>query len=77
MANAGSRLIGNLLSGGVRDFVTYFAHNIETGYIVVFSIEALMVMSSLLMLNRIDVRAFRKHADQLGVVERVAIANEA
>jgi MFS transporter, BCD family, chlorophyll transporter len=77
MANAGSRLIGNLLSGGVRDFVTFFAHNIETGYIVVFSIEALMLMVSLFMLNRIDVSAFRKDADQLSVVERVALANEA
>jgi MFS transporter, BCD family, chlorophyll transporter len=77
MANAGSRLIGNLLSGGVRDLVTRFAHNIETGYIVVFSIEALMILVSLIMLSRIDVSAFRKDASRMSLVERSALANEA
>jgi MFS transporter, BCD family, chlorophyll transporter len=77
MANAGSRLIGNLLSGGVRDLVTHFAHNVETGYIVVFSIEALMILVSLIMLSRIDVSAFRKDAARMSMVERTAMANEA
>jgi MFS transporter, BCD family, chlorophyll transporter len=77
MANAGSRLIGNLLSGGVRDIVTQFAHNVETGYLVVFSIEALMLVASLMMLARIDVTAFKKDATHMSVVERTALANEA
>jgi MFS transporter, BCD family, chlorophyll transporter len=77
MANAASRLIGYVVGGALRDAVTQFAQNIETGYIVVFSIEGLMILVSLFMLSRIDVSAFRKNAEKLDLVERAAIANEA
>jgi MFS transporter, BCD family, chlorophyll transporter len=77
IANAASRLIGYVVGGALRDAVTQFAHNIETGYIVVFSIEGLMILVSLFMLSRIDVSAFRANAAKMGVVERTALANEA
>lgn len=77
MANAASRLIGYVVGGALRDAVTRFAQNVETGYIVVFSLEGLMILVSLFMLSRIDVSAFRKNAEKLDLVERAAIANEA
>jgi MFS transporter, BCD family, chlorophyll transporter len=77
MANAASRLVGSVLAGAVRDIATQVSHNMETGYIVVFSIEAIMLLVSLLMLSRIDVSSFRKAASMMGVVERTALANEA
>jgi MFS transporter, BCD family, chlorophyll transporter len=76
MANAGSRLFGSVLGGGVRDLVTWISSNIETGYLVVFGIETFMLLVSLIMLERIDVSKFRKNAEQLSLVERAAIAND-
>jgi BCD family chlorophyll transporter-like MFS transporter len=77
MANAISRLAGFMLSGTVRDAITELAQNPVTGYVVVFSILALLLLISLLMLGRIDVSAFQKRAEQMGIVERAALANEA
>jgi MFS transporter, BCD family, chlorophyll transporter len=77
IANAASRLIGYVVGGALRDAVTQFAQNIETGYIVVFSLEGLMILISLFMLSRINVSAFRENAAKMGVVERAAVANEA
>jgi MFS transporter, BCD family, chlorophyll transporter len=77
MANAASRLTGYVVGGALRDAVTRFAQNVETGYIVVFSIEGLMILASLFMLSRIDVSAFRRNAEKLDLVERAALANEA
>jgi MFS transporter, BCD family, chlorophyll transporter len=77
MANAASRLIGSVLAGAVRDLVTQVSHNMETGYLIVFSIEAAMLLISLIMLSQINVSAFKKDAEKIGVVERAALANEA
>jgi len=77
MANAISRLVGFTLSGAVRDVITHLTQNPVTGYVVVFSILALLLLISLLMLNRINVSAFQKRAEQMGIVERAALANEA
>mgnify|MGYP001813190931 FL=1 len=77
MANALSRLFGNVISGVVRDLVTLFAQNPVLGYVVVFVIEALLIGISLAMLGGIDVRAFREQVDeQPTLIERAAIANE-
>jgi hypothetical protein len=45
--------------------------------VVVFSIEAAMLLASLFILGRIDVAVFRKGANALGPIERAAVANEA
>jgi MFS transporter, BCD family, chlorophyll transporter len=77
MANAISRLLGFTLSGAVRDVITHLTQDNVTGYVVVFSILALMLLISLLMLRQINVSAFHKRAQQMGVVERAALVNEA
>jgi BCD family chlorophyll transporter-like MFS transporter len=76
MSNALSRLIGTVLSGVVRDLVTQVFQAPIMGYVVVFIIEAVMIAVSLVLLRKIDVRAFRQQADQPSVVERAAIAGD-
>jgi len=78
MADALSRLIGNMLSGVVRDGVTLASGNAVLGYSAVFGIEALMLLASLVILHMIDVRAFQSRAadSQPSVIERAAIAME-
>ena len=77
MANAISRLAGFTLSGAVRDVITNLAQDPVIGYVVVFSILALLLFISLMMLGRINVSAFQQRAEQMGIVERAALANEA
>jgi BCD family chlorophyll transporter-like MFS transporter len=77
MADAFARLTGNLLSGIARDAVTRLAHDPVTGYVFVFGVEAVMLVVSLWLLQKIDVSAFRRHTDRPSVVERAALAGEA
>ena len=74
MANALSRLIGNVMGGGVRDLLTRLTQDPVAAYMVVFAIEALFLGVSLWMLGRINVTAFHRQADGLSVVERAAMA---
>ncbi len=80
MANAFSRLTGNMLAGVVYDQVSSLVNNPVIGYVVVFGIEALMLVVSLLILRSISVSAFQRAADDSesspSVVERAAIAME-
>ncbi len=77
MANAISRLVGTVLGGVVRDIVTQITQDPVLGYIIVFAIEALMLLVSLFMLRQIDVGAFRQRAQQgPSLVEKAAVANE-
>jgi MFS transporter, BCD family, chlorophyll transporter len=75
-SNALSRLTGSVLGGVVRDVVTQATGNALSGYLVVFSIEALMLLIATIMLYRINVNAFRKQAEEPSFVEKVAIAAE-
>jgi BCD family chlorophyll transporter-like MFS transporter len=75
-SNALSRLTGSVLGGVVRDVVTQATGNALSGYLVVFSIEALMLLIATVMLYRINVHAFRKQAEEPSFVEKVAIAAE-
>ena len=77
MANAFSRMIGSVLSGAVRDVVTQTTQNAVMGYVVVFGIEALMLLISLVLLRRINVGEFRQSAQSYPLVERAALVNEA
>jgi hypothetical protein len=77
MANAASRLTGNLLSGVLRDGVTQLSGSNVIGYQVVFSIEMFMLLASLWLLGSIDVDAFRRKADtQFAYTERAALAGD-
>jgi len=77
MANAISRLVGTILGGVVRDVVTQIAQSPIVGYIVVFGIEAGMLLISLSLLGRIDVSAFRQQSEHMSVVERAALVVDA
>jgi len=75
-SNALSRLTGSILGGVVRDVVTQATGQALSGYLVVFSIEALMLVVATVMLYRINVNAFRKQVQEPSFVEKVAIAAE-
>jgi BCD family chlorophyll transporter-like MFS transporter len=75
-SNALSRLTGSVLGGVVRDVVTQATGHALSGYLVVFGIEALMLLVAAIMLYRIDVRAFRRRGEEPSFVEKVAMATE-
>jgi len=75
-SNALSRLAGNLLGGVVFDVFKKVTGSALTGYLVVFSIEAVLLLIAALMLSRIDVNAFQKQAHEPSFVEKVALAAE-
>jgi BCD family chlorophyll transporter-like MFS transporter len=76
VSNALSRLAGSVLAGVVRDAVTQVVGVPLYGYLVVFGIEALMILAALVLLARINVSAFRKQASSLAFSETVALAAE-
>jgi BCD family chlorophyll transporter-like MFS transporter len=76
MANAASRLIGALLSGVVRDLLTQVLQDPVLAYVSVFSILALLLLISLIILRRIDVTVFRREAETRTVIERAALASD-
>ena len=75
-SNALSRLTGSVLGGVVRDVVTQATGAALSGYLVVFSIEALMLLAAAIMLYRIDVNAFQKQVHGPSYVEKVGLAAE-
>jgi BCD family chlorophyll transporter-like MFS transporter len=75
-SNALSRLTGSILGGVVRDVVAQGTGQALIGYLVVFSIEALMLLIAAVMLTRIDVENFQKNVEEPAFVEKVALATE-
>jgi BCD family chlorophyll transporter-like MFS transporter len=75
-SNALSRLTGSILGGVVRDAVTQVTGAALSGYLVVFSIEALMLLIAAIMLYRIDVNAFQKQVHEPAYIEKVALSAE-
>lgn len=75
IASALARLVGNLLSGVVRDAVTFTTQNALAGYLTVFILQALFLLVSLFLLSRVDVRRFRER-ESLPFAERAAIAGD-
>jgi BCD family chlorophyll transporter-like MFS transporter len=75
-SNGLSRLVGLLMAGVIADVATGLTGNALNGYIVVFSIEALMLLIAAVMLYRIDVGAFQKKAHDPAFTEKVALAAE-
>ena len=73
-SNALSRLVGTLLAGVTRDAVTQASGQAMSGYLVVFIIEAIMLLIATLMLSRIDVIAFHKKSNEPSLLEKAAIA---
>jgi BCD family chlorophyll transporter-like MFS transporter len=75
-SNGLSRLIGLLMAGVVADLATNLTGNPLSGYLVVFSLEALMLFVAAFMLYRIDVTAFQKRAHEPAYLDKVASATE-
>jgi BCD family chlorophyll transporter-like MFS transporter len=75
-SNGLSRLIGLLMAGIVADTATKITGSEMNGYLVVFGIEALMLLIASIMLLRIDVSSFRKQAQEPSFVDKVALAAE-
>jgi BCD family chlorophyll transporter-like MFS transporter len=74
MANATSRLIGSMIGGAMRDALTQLLNDPVLAYVSVFFGMALLMIISLWMLSRIDVRVFRRQAEkQLSVLERTTL----
>ena len=76
MADAFARFTGNVLSGVVRDLVTQIARDPLAGYLVVFGIEAILLVVSLALLRQIDVKAFQSQTESPSLVERTALMSE-
>lgn len=77
MANAISRLLGNMLSGIVRDTVTLITQNAVLGYSIVFFIEIIMLLASLFILRHVNINLFKKQSEEkLSFIERATIAGE-
>ena len=75
-SNALSRLTGTLLAGIMRDVVTQLTGKPLSGYLVVFAIEALMLLVATIMLTRINVKEFQKNIEEPSFVEKVALASD-
>lgn len=75
-SNGLSRGVGLLMAGVIADFATQFSSNPLSGYLIVFGIEALMLLIAAIMLYRIDVNAFKKRVEEPSFVEKVALAAE-
>lgn len=71
-SNGLSRLVGLLMAGIVADIATRITGDALHGYLVVFSIEALMMFIAAVMLYRIDVGAFQRKAHEPAFVDKVA-----
>ncbi len=75
-SNGLSRLIGLLMAGIVADTATKITGSEMNGYLVVFGIEALMLLIASILLSRIDVSSFKKQAQEPSFVDKVALAAE-
>jgi len=76
IANALSRLLGTVMGGVLRDLITQISQNTLAGYVTVFIIEAVLLLLSLVLLSRIDVKRFQAHERQYSTAERAALMNE-
>ena len=75
-SNGLSRLVGLLMAGVVADLATRLSGDVLNGYLIVFSLEALMLFIAAIMLHRIDLNAFRNQVQEPTYMEKVAVAAE-
>ena len=64
------------MAGVVADVATKISGNALNGYLIVFSLEALMLFIAAIMLYRLDLTAFRKQVEEPSFVDKVAVAAE-
>jgi BCD family chlorophyll transporter-like MFS transporter len=71
VADALARFGGTMLSGIVRDVVGYAFGSVYAGYAVVFCIEIVLFGLSLILLRKIEVKDFTRHATTRDVIAAV------
>jgi MFS transporter, BCD family, chlorophyll transporter len=72
-SNGLSRLTGLLMAGIAADIATSISGSDLYGYIIVFAIEAIMLLVACILLTRIDIGAFKKNVEEPSFTEKVAI----
>lgn len=77
ISNALARLVGNLMSGALRDLVARLSQDAVAAYVTVFFLQAAMIFASWWMLRAIDVQRFRQQTQALSLSERAALMNDA
>ncbi len=75
-SNALARLAGSILGGVMGDVVNQATGTALSGYLVVFTLEALMLLVAVVMLTRLDIQKFKKGVEEPSFVEKVALAAE-
>lgn len=75
-SNGLSRLTGLLMAGVVADVATYFTGSALSGYLVVFGIEALLLLIAAVLLTRIDVATFKKKVEEPSFTDKIAMTAE-
>lgn len=76
MASAVARLMGNLISGVVRDVANMLVDNPTLGYKIAFGLELVMLAVSLVILRGVDVGLFQTRAsEQFSAAERAALTD--
>jgi BCD family chlorophyll transporter-like MFS transporter len=76
IANAMSRLAGNLLSGVVRDVATALSGNAIFGYLLVFGLEAAMLVAAIFLFTRLDVSSFHRQVQEPDIYERIGVMSD-
>ncbi len=75
-SNGLSRLVGLFLAGVVADVGTQVTGSALSGYLIVFGIEALMLLIAAVLFYRIDVNAFHRRASEPAFEEKLALASD-
>ncbi|MDO9087156.1 MAG: BCD family MFS transporter [Anaerolineaceae bacterium] len=76
VANALSRFLGTLMGGVLRDISAQILNNSVYGYIVVFIVEAGMLVISLILLRKISVHNFQDQVKHIDLAEKAAYLSE-
>jgi len=76
VSNALSRLSGSVLGGAIRDIVAQLTHSSVLGYVIVFGIEAGLMLTAIFMLRHINPSTFRRQAEQMPFIEAAVSAAE-
>lgn len=75
-SNGLSRLVGLFLAGIVADLGARATGSALNGYLIVFGIEALMLLVAAVLFYRIDVNAFHQRAAEPTFEEKLALASD-
>jgi len=75
-SNGLSRGLGLLMAGVVADLATRVTGNSLSGYLLVFGLEALMMLVAAIMLYRINVQTFQRQVHEPSFAEKAALAAE-